>query len=643
MHFHLQAVVTFAIIAFTTLSHAFNVTILADTNRDGVIEAATDTEGKDTWSASRGALFLPNIGDTDQRCSKQVRALRESYDFAEDEDSSELIAINALLDRCNDASDNTQRNPKYLAPLRVLPVTELSGTASGSIRVTSCAAAGKVRIFQKRGNTWTFISANHTFSADDLTAGLDLGIDARDVRRNSGWDGKAIVRLTVTDGDEAATDSVALRVAPVLTHHHAQPATRAFTVAAMYNNSQVAFVADFVKNVAEAGLTEPVFLFGGEDKWAQDFFEPGYASIPGPDGPIVLRIMIRSAQSYRVAGWEVFDRLRSDTVGAIQYLADGASTDSLGNLETIPPYTLNGTAYPAGRVIMGQWDGVNPFMFDLLKAQEVQSPIALDTSWLTVGHVDEFLQFLPADTPRGWVLMADDPRSALQLLRDAATDGFGSEPAVSRPLLPGEDSSVSCLPKHSIDDVLRLDDFTAINEKAAGRIERNIEILKAETGLADDEIFRVPSLFYYFNRPAFQCGNSSAPDPGNDQSVNLTARAATRQSGGPSAKAASILEAGTPSGSRGIARRQTSFGDQVVALYPGTINNVVLSDSLVLAPNPWGPFINGTDILAAAVSVEYAKVKFDVKFQDDWFSHHALSGEIHCGSNVWRETGGAWW
>jgi len=33
----------------------------------------------------------------------------------------------------------------------------------------------------------------------------------------------------------------------------------------------------------------------------------------------------------------------------------------------------------------------------LLKSQGFQNPLLLDTSWLHVGHVDEFVQFLPAD------------------------------------------------------------------------------------------------------------------------------------------------------------------------------------------------------------------------------------------------------
>ncbi|KPM40542.1 hypothetical protein AK830_g6023 [Neonectria ditissima] len=612
---------TNAAVAALALCHtgqALKATILADTDRDGRVDVDghSDIAGKAEWTADRGALFLANIGDTDQRCSKKLPVDDWDNEFP--------------VDACNDASDDTQRNPKYLAPLRVLPCGKLGASAKGSIRVTDEVAAKNVRIFVKEDEEWTYVAANRTFTAEELEDGLELGIDARDVRRPGGWDGKAEVHFTVSDGYEKETDSVALRVAPVLTHHHAQLAERFFTTDSVSYKPQLKFISDFEENVAAAGIDEPVFLFEGQDIWTQDFFEPGYTSIPGPDGPIGLRVMIRSAQSYRQAGREIFRRLRSDTVGAVQHPGGGGTIDSTGNLETIPPYTHNGKTYPAGRIIQGQWDGKTPLIFDFLKAQEVQSPIALDTAWLSVGHVDEFLQFLPADNERGWVLLADDPRAGLALLEKASDDGHGSTKAVSRTFLPGEDQWM-CLPQQTVDEVLKLSNFTAINEHAAERIEGNLAILKRETGLTNAEIFRIPALFYYELGLTWDC------DTGTRNGTSATKRLV---SGGPASKVKSIIEAASPPG---VERRQTTLDDSVVAFYPGTINGVVLTESLVLAPNPWGPVVDGVDILAAAVEDVYARVNKNVTFMDDWFSHHVGSGEVHCGSNTWRNIDAPWW
>jgi protein-arginine deiminase len=74
--------------------------------------------------------------------------------------------------------------------------------------------------------------------------------------------------------------------------------------------------------------------------------------------------------------------------------SDDRTLDSLGNLETIPPYTYKGRTFPAGRIISGQRptgprDAPTKVLRDLLAAQKVQDPLVLDTSFLAVGHVDE--------------------------------------------------------------------------------------------------------------------------------------------------------------------------------------------------------------------------------------------------------------
>ena len=580
------------------------------------IEGDSDLLERATWTADRGALFLANIADTDQRCSSTIT------------DSTP----NDQLDKCHDASDNVLRNPKFLAPLRTLPVTELSSAATGSISVTGTGAEDKVRIFVKAGSEWEFVMSNHTFTAEELADGLELGIDARDVRRPNVWDGKATVQFSVTDGAKTASDEVALRVAPVLTHHHAQEAERVFSTAQNYP-IQNKYNEDLDINVADAGISEPVFHFQ-RDIWTQDFFEPGYSSIPGPDGPIVLRIMIRSSQSGRPAGRQIFQFLRNENVGAVQYLASGGTLDSTGNLETIPPYTHDGKSYPAGRVIMGTYETERPYMLEFLEAQETQVPLELDTAWLIVGHVDEFLQFLPADNERGWVLMADDPMAGLDILKTASEAGHGDEPAFSRPQFPSDGGS--CVPDRTIDEELARPNMQSLNELAAERIAGNIEILKRETGLTQEEIIRVPAIFYDWEntdstRPcAAEALSSSAASRVNSVTANDDGHAPN------------ILEAVDVQGSR-LNRRQDIPETQLVAYYPGTINGVVMSDSFYLSPNPWGPVIDGEDIFAKAVTAAYEKAHYNVTYMDDWFSHHIGLGEIHCGTNTWRNTDTPWW
>ncbi|RGP59497.1 protein-arginine deiminase type ii [Fusarium sporotrichioides] len=628
-----------AVVALALLNscNALKITILADTNRDGKVDS-NDITSKSTWTNDKGALILPNIGDTGSRCAKKWGP------------SANIQGDESYLDKCNDASDDVQRNPKYLAPLKTLPLTSLSASAKGSIAIADKAAASKVRIFVKQSGKWNHVAADHIFTATELKSGLELGVDARDVRRPQGWNGYAKIQFTVTDGKAKATDAVAVRVAPVLTHHHGQHAQRILTTGvneAGFNKVQEKYVADILRNVADAGIKEPVFQFHNQDIWTQDFFEPGYASIPSPNGPVSIRIMIRSVQSSRRSGRDVFHDLRNDQVGAVQHPGNGDSIDSTGNLETIPPYSYNGKSFPAGRTIMGAWEGRAPLMVEFLKAQQVQDPLILDTSWLYVGHVDEFIQFLPSDNKRGWLIMVADPMKGVGLLKKAAQAGHGKVKAVSRPLSADEKNERLCLPRQTIDETLKFKKFDTINKHSAERIEANLDIIKRETGITEEDIHRVPALFYYTESESWQCAGESSSQTAEDASTQPQKAASNSgitmktAQGGPSFKAKSIVEAATPD--KSLHRRVIDTATQVTTLYPDSVNGLVMTDSRILAPNPWGPVINNQDIFAAAVSEVYTNAGYNVTYQDDWFSHFQLQGDVHCGSNSWRAIPKKWW
>ncbi|EFZ04203.1 protein-arginine deiminase [Metarhizium robertsii] len=721
----------------TAATHAniddFRVTILADSNRDGKVDITGDTDlaSKETWTAEFGALFLANIVDTNRRCSSQItgscaselgdvfflgtslpekpdlnRILEKLADATSAEKGSDGLsesdralsewwkknqeyqmairdrAVNKRISECHDSSDDVLRNSTYLAPLRTTPNPGLSDLAIGSITVANDTAASKVRLFHKASGQWTFISSNYTFKAEDLKTGLELGIDARDVRRPGGWDGRVIVEFMVRDGEKEARDWVALRVAPVLTQHHGQPAEQLLTATDKRSTGQDRFIKDLREMSAKAGLKTPLHVFDtsgcDNDIWAQDFFEPGYMSIPGTDGPIGIHIMIRSAQDYRDTGRKIFQDLRSNTVGAVQHLDYGSQTDSTGNLETIPPYTHNGKSYAAGRAVMGSLDGRKPYMMAFLEAQETQAPIELDTSWLAAQHMDEFIQFLPVESERGWVMTVADPHAGLEILQKAQQDGHGNEMAVSRPRSPNDPPNWRIAT--SINDVLNTPMFASFQDACASNIEKNIDIIKRETGIDDAEIIRIPSLYQVHKSEIWQYSHDthvtdaetnqpfSEIRPLDDEKQRHQIHNQVRdqditeqQEQQPAndseqdvSKGLNAIEAATPPEYlkqqpanvivRELRARQEKGNGPATSLYPATINSVVLGNRQVLAPNPWGPVIQGQDVLAAAVTAAYAQANYTVRYIDDWFTHYKNYGDVHCGSNVIRGIATAkWW
>ncbi|MBC2668437.1 protein-arginine deiminase family protein [Novosphingobium piscinae] len=569
------------------------VEILADSNRDGVVTAA-DRAGKTEWTATHGAILLPNIGDSAKRCPGASDSVSD-----------------AALEECNDAQGDVPRAPDLFAPVRTMPIAGLSAKAGGQI-VPVGAGADKVRVFWKQGKRWVSIGHGATISSRDLAAGLELGVDARDVARDSGkWDGRVVLEFRVTDRGATRKDQVAMRVAPVVIHNHLQRAVDIFGPDSGRYAPHQRFMADMQAALSKAGFDRPITRIQTNDNWAQDFVEFGYASMPAPGGgQKTIRIAIRSSQPGRAAGRRLFD-LRGPGMGVVQLGGQGYhQVDSFGNLETAPPYQLGGKAYPVGRVVYGDaGDGVAPHA-DWVKffaAQQVQAPIVLDTSWLAIGHVDEFVQFIPANNARGWTIAVKDVDSALALLRQASAAGHGKVSASSR----------ADVPPRTIDELLGDADWLRLNELARRKIALNLAILQAETGVSDSEVVRVPGLFLESDFHGF---------------VNTVAHKASAPPAG-----------SLPEGALLPPENITYGPGELIAHFPAPVNGLLIDRTHYIAPRQWGPLIGGVDILEAAVAKAYAAQGIETTFVDDWLSHHIIGGEIHCGTNATREIGQPWW
>ncbi|MBJ3811170.1 protein-arginine deiminase domain-containing protein [Streptomyces flavofungini] len=607
----------------------------ADVNRDGTVdvEGTGDTAGENTWTAGRGAIVLPNVDDDAKRCPVK--------------DAQGRPLTDAKLAKCNDASDtkvNGARDAADLARLKTVPMPKTPAGSHGTVKTVGTGAK-KARLFIKRDGRWSLLRPTDRLTAKELRTGVELGIEATDVVRDAAkWDGKVKVRFTVTSGGTSTADDVVLRTAPVLTHHHLQRAEEVLVTEVQgegpYSRAQQKFVKDFAKKVKDAGISKPLTKFTKyADPWAQDFVEPAYASAPGPGGKQhTMRVLIRSAQPDRDAGRELFEKLRGPDVGVVQVSgvrdSEEWTLNSMGNLETIPPYTLNGKSYPAGRIIQGYRadSGSKPAkaMRTFLSSQGVQAPLLLDTSWLSVGHVDEFVQFLPADTPRGWRVGVADPALGVELLAKAKRDGHGAKKMFSVPRSPDVPA-----PKETIDQVLASSKFQADNKLAADRIKANLAILKRETGITDDEIVKVPGLFTRDgDESAAATGSRKLRRMGPDRLQKFNQLRGADEAKDRGGQGSSQNDGGT---ARQAPTRTHS------AYVPGAVNGVLLSPTRYLAPQQWGPVIGGRDIFTDAVTSVYAKAGFTTTYIDDWYTYHLGMGEVHCGTNTLRDATAPWW
>ena len=581
--------------------------ILADTNRDGIVDE-TDIFDKERWTSRRGAIFLPNTGDTLHRCS--------SVDLVGNELSNEELAA------CHDASGDILIAPDLAAPLQTLPLNGLSEDASGRIYIQSAIPRDRVRIFWRQDidpnlEQWLLVDHQTSFNKTQLGKGINLKLDGRGLVTNAAsWDGSVIVRFEVEDGNKTYVDSVALKQAPVLVHHHLQPPSVVLTTSGNTTLSrwQSRFVRAIQEGIADTTSDVPVVIINDTgDIWTQDFFEPAYASMPGPNSTISVRILLRSAQSTRTSGRQVFQQLRGPRVGAFQPGPGSGfgweEINSGGNIETIPPYkSRSGVRYPVGRVVMGKHFDVYPAesLVAFLDSQGLQKPLFLEAGWLSIGHVDEMVQFLPFDNELGFTIAVADTKSALDLLRKAVTDGHGGLAITTYDGDFTPDYETFFLDptifNTTISDLLGQEELLEVNSYAQRHLDKNLELLLEEIPLSQSDVLRIPTLFKDATYPW------PAPPDGSPRRLNLA-----------------------PRGER-----------QLKSLFPQTINGLVLG-STYLAPKPWGPIVNGHDIFEEAAQEIYGRVNMAVVFIDDYMSHHVRGGEVHCGTNTLRNTDVSWW
>ena len=548
----------------------------ADTNRDGRVSFDDDADdvGEDVWDAKHGAVFLANIDDDEKKCP--------------------TTGSDIDLPKCNDAADdevNGDDDALDLARLATKPWKEAPADAAATLTWTN---AERVRLFKVTGGKFTAIAAGATLSADEVKAGVELAIEAKDiVRDKSKWDGFVDVTFEVTGGGKREQDKVRMRVAPLLTYHHLLAAEKTYVTTVNSASSQ-ATRNDLAAAASAAGVAAPIGIAVG-DQWTQDFFETGYMSMPGKNGAQhVIRVNIRSANEQnasatnplRSAGKVVFTMMRGKDAAGLQQFdpTRGGRNDTLnsfGNLETIPPYTNGAESYPMGRILRGKISSYAPdaTFLRMMEDQQVQPPVYIDTSWLLVSHVDETTSFIKANSPRGWVMLVNDPTAAKAMLEQASAAGNGSVP-----MFVGKSWDSRTPAQQTIDQVLSDTEVMQASAEAATEVAGQIATIKQATGLTDNEIVKIPFLHM-------------------------------------------------PYGNRGS-----------VAYQPGMVNGLYIAPGHFVAPKPHGPTIEGKDIFEKAMEDALAPYGVTVHFAEDWDLYHRAMGEIHCGTNATREIPQAkWW
>jgi protein-arginine deiminase len=446
-----------------------------------------------------------------------------------------------------------------------LPASSLA-LATGEVRLSVAAGGANVRIYRDGTHVLGAEAAGpYTFTPPG--GDVAFRVELRDYA--------AAATLSVERADTGEVATMRVFASPLALAHHLQPAEHVWAVRTGGNG---ALVDAFATVLGSKFSTVSSSQYGG-DVWMQDEVE--LASLSGDGARIDVAI-----DSIRNRGLDDFPEDELVGPDAISQTWGAGATrttyDSFGNLETSPPVTVDGVEYPLGRVYYGLTGstGLVAQLRTFLASQRIQKPFAIPTTWLCVGHVDEILSTVPdPSSARGWKLAIADVPSAWEVL-----GGLSPNASIGR---YGSDHGYP-----SVGSMLNDPDLRALNDDLqADYLDPILATMKAELGLDESDIIRVPSLF----------------------------------------------------------ERAGNCGGRVVALIPGMVNLVVASvDGQTTHIFTADPFFRGSgqaqssDPLIAAFR-QRMPAGLQLHFVDDWYEYHLGMGEVHCATNVRRTPTPGWW
>ncbi|MFM1902887.1 MAG: hypothetical protein RLZZ440_787 [Planctomycetota bacterium] len=326
-----------------------------------------------------------------------------------------------------DADDDRVNGAADLADLAVVAIE--AGDPGITDISLSCDAAA-IGFFLRDGEDWRRLAVDERVS---LEAGrVELLVECRQwATAEPAWDGRAALTAVGTDpaGREVGRVALAVEVVPVTLVPETRPVREVYVSRGCYDNE--AFIARLSSLLD--GLAVPLRVHDAaawQEMWMQDTMELGAAVAPDQrameprcGGMTVVLAGLRGVDPFpeTLLGPDV----AIARVAEPRALAGGdAWADWYGNL-MVSPATQ---AWPLGRVIYGRniasGEQFHPGVIAFLAAQQMQSPVWIDTSWLLIKHVDEMVAFLPGRDGRGCLLVVD-PLAGLEQARAA-----GLAPAV---------------------------------------------------------------------------------------------------------------------------------------------------------------------------------------------------------------------
>lgn len=358
----------------------------------------------------------------------------------------------------------------------------------------------------------------------------------------------------------------------------------------------------FMKEIIEQDFHQIVEVnqrFYTADQWMQDWGEIAVAQIKDKSQPQMIIV-----DSNRGRGLAGLPKIFADLWDAyyIKNPRRGVKGDYGGNIEVTPDNVL----------IQGTTSTTQ--LRNLFDEHGYSGRRALlDTNWLQVGHVDEYVTFVPnPDAQGGYTIVKSDPALAFQLIKNATEEELNATNYIYRETI------------WEIHEDLNNNAYTRIRN-ANYDLSKDVDILKAphsKTLSLEARNARKQRLHWLVDL-------NTAISELIDQNIEILKTRIREVTNTPEREFQVVSLPTIFTGGK--------YGNEVyrcVAMMPGVVNMLILGDQLII-PDAQMPMLNNF------IRHTMGKIKLKSHFLDD-MAYHNLSGEIHCGTNVIRKHDQYW-